>query len=90
MHGLGGQCDIWGSDKIDVLNALDLILERLEEVSLYATAQQCTFFATSITWCGKVYSHGEVKHDPERLVGLATMRPHETAGELIQFFQAVN
>ena len=45
----------WELDETDVLNALDLILERLEEVGLYAAAHKCTFFETSITWCGKVY-----------------------------------
>ena len=57
----------------DLLNTLDLIWERLEEVDLCATAPQ-----------------GEDKHDPERLTGLATMRHPETAGELMQFLQAVN
>ena len=36
------------------------------------------------------YSQGEVKHHPERLTGLASMRRPETAGELIQFLQVVN
>ena len=57
----------WGLDETDLLNKLDLILERLDEVGLYAAAHNCTFFETSITWCGKVYSQGEVKHDPARL-----------------------
>ena len=57
---------------------------------MYAAAHKCTFFETSITWCGKVYSQGQVKHDPERLTGLATMRRPETAAELMQFLQAVN
>ena len=80
----------WGLDETDLLNTLDLILERLEEVGLYAAAHKCTFFETSITWCGKVHSQGEVKHDPKRLAGLVTMRCHESAGELMQFLQAVN
>ena len=37
-----------------------------------------------------MYSQGQVKHDPERLTGLATMRRPETAAELMQFLQAVN
>ena len=32
---------------------------------------------------GKCTRRGEVKHDPEQLAGLATMRRPETAGELI-------
>ena len=79
----------WGLDKTDSFNTLELILERLEEVGLYAAAHKCTFFKTSITWCGKVYSQGQVKHDPERLTSLGTMRRPETAGELMQFLPAV-
>ena len=79
----------WGLDETDLFNTLELILERLEEVGLYAAAHKCTFFEISITWCGKVYSQGQVKHDPERLTGLATMRRPETAAELMQFLQAV-
>ena len=66
-----------------------MILERLEEVGLYSAAHKCTLLEISITWCRKVYSQGEVKYDPERLAGLATMRRLETAGELLQFLQAV-
>ena len=80
----------WGLNETDLLNTLDLILERLEEVGLYAAVHNRHFFETSITWCGKMYSHAQVKHDPERLAGLATMRHPETAGELMQFWQDVN
>ena len=80
----------WGLDDTDLFNTLELILERLEEVGLCAAAHKCPFFETRITWCGKVYSQGQVKHDPERLTGLATIRRPETATELMQFLQAVN
>ena len=39
----------WGLDETDLLNTLDLILERLEEVGLYAAARKCICFETSIT-----------------------------------------
>ena len=80
----------WGLDETDLFNTLELILERLEDNGLYTAAHKCTFFETSITWCGKVYSQGQVKHDPERLTGLATMRRPQTACELMQFLRAVN
>ena len=80
----------WGVDEDDLLDTLDKILARLEEAGMFVAAHKCTFFETSITWCGKVYSQGEVKHDSDRLSGLANMRRPETAGELMQFLQAVN
>ena len=79
-----------GLDETDLINTLELILERLYEVGLYAAPHKCTFVETSITWCGKVYSQGQVKHDPQRSTGLETMRRSETAGELVHFLQAVN
>lgn len=45
---------------------------------------------TSITWCGKVYSHGQITHDREWLSGLASLRRSATAGKVVQFFQAVH
>eukprot|EP00903_Cladosiphon_okamuranus_P017345 g15980.t1 len=80
----------WGHDEDDLLYTLELVLERLESVGLFAAAHKCIFFDTSIKWCGKVYSCGDIKHDPERLSGLANLRRPETAGELMQFLQAVN
>ena len=46
----------WGLDETDLFNTLELILERLEEVGLYAAAHKCTFSRLAFTWCGKVYS----------------------------------
>ena len=87
LHDLGGKCAFFNF-KQDwlIIYVLELILELSEEVGLYTAAHKCTLFETSITWCAKVY----VKHDSERLTALATMRRPETAGELMQFLQAVN
>ena len=39
----------WGLNDADLLNTLNLILEHLEEVGLYAAARKCICFETSIT-----------------------------------------
>ena len=92
LNGLVWVDDViyWGHDVEDLLQTLELILGRLEEVGLFAAAHKCVFFDTSIAWCGKVYSRGAIKHDPERLSDLANLRRPATAGELMQFLQAVN
>ena len=93
----GLNCKIWVDDVFffadtedALLDTLDAILGRLESVGLFAAAHKCTFFARELVWCGKVYSHGKVSHDPTRLQGLSDMRRPETAAELMQFLHAVN
>ncbi|CAB1109830.1 unnamed protein product [Ectocarpus sp. CCAP 1310/34] len=80
----------WGETEEDLLNTLDLILARFEHHGLFVAAHKCTFYTTSVKWCGKVYSKGVIEHDRDRLSGLANLRRPETAGELMQFLQAVN
>ena len=80
----------WGADEDDLLNTLDKILGRLEDAGLFAAAHKCLFFKTEISWCGKVYSGGQVSHDWERLSGMASIRRPQTVGELMQVLQAVN
>ena len=41
-------------------------------------------------WCGKIFSGQTVSHDPERNQGLSVLRRPETAGELLQFLEAIN
>ena len=80
----------WGADDNNLLNTLDKILGCLEDAGLFAAAHKCLFFDTEVSWCGKVYSRGQVSHDRERSSGLASMRRPQTAGELMQVLQAVN
>ena len=74
----------------ELLDTLDEILARLERVGLFAATHKCTVFASELVWCGKVYSHGCVSHDPIRLQGLSDIRRPETPGELMQFLYAMN
>ena len=80
----------WRADEGNFLNTLDKILVCLENAGLFAAAHKCIFFDTEISWYENVYSGGQVSHDRERLSGLASMRLPQTAGELMQFLQAVN
>ena len=80
----------WDADEDNLLNTLNNILGRLEDAGLSAAAHKCLFFDTEISWCGKMYSGGQVFHDREHLSGLTSMHRPQTAGELMQFLQAVN
>ena len=78
LHGL--DCKVWVDDVFyfadseeALLTLLDEILGRLESVGLFVAAHKCTFFSREIVWCGKVYSHGTVSHDPVRIQGLSTV-----------------
>ena len=80
----------WDADENNLLNTLNKTLGRLKAAGLSAAAHKCLFFDTEISWCGKMYSGGQVFHDREHLSGLASMRRPQTADELMQFLQAVN
>ncbi|CAM9954203.1 unnamed protein product [Sphacelaria rigidula] len=60
---------------------LDLLSAYSEGVDLYVAAHKCTFFVSELVWCGKLYPHGRVYHDPVRLQGLFDMRRPETAAD---------
>ena len=67
--------DWWEADKEDMLNTFDKILVRLEDAGLFAAGHECLFLDTEISWCGKVYSGGQVSRDWRRLSGLTRMPP---------------
>ena len=73
----------WGADENDLLNTLGKILGRLEDAGLFAAAHKCRFFNTEISWCGKVYSGGQVFEHWERLSRLATRSRPQMTGELM-------
>ena len=79
-----------GDYEDDLLNTLNIFFGCLKDAGLFAACHKCLFFDTEIWWCGKVYSGGQVSHNRERLSGLVSIRHSQTAGELMQFFQAVN
>ena len=80
----------WGIHEDDLLKSLDKVLVRLEDAGLFAAAHKSLFFDIEISWCGKVYTGEKISHDREHLTRLASMRRPQTAGELMQFLQAVN
>ena len=65
-------------------------MDRLLERGRFAAAYKAVFFRKEIKWCGKIFSGQSVSHDPDRTQGLSELRRPETAGELMQFLQAIN
>lgn len=63
------------------------ILNRLENVGLFAAARKCEFLALKLSWCENVFSSCHVSYDPDGLHGPATTRRPRMAGE---FSQATN
>ena len=80
----------WGAVEDNLLNTFDKTLGRLEGAGRFAATHKCLFFDTEISWCGSVYSRGQVSHDREVLSGLVSMRRSQTASGLMQFLHAVN
>ena len=94
---IGEECLVWvddipirGRTPRELLLNVMKVLQRLIKKSLYAAAHKCTFFSTSITWCGKVLSTDGVSYKPERIAGLLAMPRPETGGELMRFLQVAH
>ena len=90
-------CLVWVDDIVIWRDTLEIlfkrllaILDRLLERGLFAAAHKAVFFRKEIKWRGKILSGQTVSHDPERTQGLSELRRPETAGELMQFPQAIN
>ena len=81
---------IWGEAPENILKRLLAILDRQLERGFFAAAHMSVFFRKEIKWCGKILSGQTVSHDPERTQELSELRRPETAGELMQFLQAIN
>lgn len=50
---------------------------------------KCTLFATSAKWCGRIISAAGVRQDPAGIVGLTSMDPPSTGGQLQKFLCAM-
>ena len=81
---------IWGETLGILLKRLLATLDRLLEHGPFVAAHKAVFFRKEIKWCGKILSGQMVSHDPECTQGLSKLRRPETAGELMQFLQAIN
>ena len=73
-----------------LLKRLLAIFERLLMRGLFGAAHKAVFFRTEIKWCGKILSGQTVSNDSERTRGIIELHRPETAGELMQFVQAIN
>ena len=87
MNDIDDDVIYWGQGATDLLNTLELVLERLEEVGLYAAAHNASFSRLNHLVCERVLLGAS---QAERLTGLATMRRPEAAGELMHFLQGDN
>lgn len=81
---------IWALDWQEQMQWLRMVLTRLKARGTYAAALKVRLFRREMTWCGKNYSGDTASHDPQRVQGLATMRPAKMAEKLMQSLQAVN
>ncbi|CAM9877797.1 unnamed protein product, partial [Chrysoparadoxa australica] len=83
-----GQTD--AEAEVDMLNNLEVILDKLLLAGIKLSAEKVAFFLKEATWCGKILSGDGVRHDPKRIQGLADMGRPETAADLMQFLCSVN
>ena len=67
---------------------LDTTLQRLEKYNIKLNIDKCNFFVTEVKFCGRIFRHKEVIHDPVRIQALVDMPSPKTASELQQLLMA--
>jgi hypothetical protein len=67
--------DILGhsSTERDWFSLLETTLKLLERYNVKLNIDKCKFFLTEVKFCGRIFNHKEVIHDPERIRTLITM-----------------
>ena len=75
-------------DASSLLFVLEQIFSLCREYGLKLNAARCTFYSTSVRWCGMIYSQSGVSHDPDRVLALSNFSTPNNAGDLMQFLCA--
>ena len=88
-------CLVWVDDIVITGKTPEILLKRLlaileRQLESFCCSPQARFLPKGNQVCGKILSGQMVSHDPELSQGLSELRRPETAGELIQFLQAIN
>ncbi len=94
---VGKTCLVWLDDILvfgrtaeEHIKNLREVVRRLQSRRLKINAAKTSLFKKEIRWCGKLISGQGIRHDPERVSGLANAPRPQNAGELLQFLAAVN
>ena len=66
---------IWARNFPEILERLDLVLERFENAGLTLKASKCVFMATNITFLGHVISRWGVSMDPAKTIAIDQIPP---------------
>ncbi|GMF19656.1 unnamed protein product [Phytophthora fragariaefolia] len=74
----------------ELVDAIDAVLQKLDEFGFILNPQKCSLFMTEVRWCGRIINKDGIGHDPSRIQALMDMPPPTTAAELQQFICASN
>lgn len=90
-------CLVWLDDVVvfaptisELWKRIRLVLERIREGNLHASATKTKLFMKEAKWCGKLISGEGVRHDPDRLKALGNIPRPENAGQLLQYLASLN
>ena len=68
---------------------LSRTLELAEQYDLKLNLEKCNLFLQEAKFCGRIFTPGGVKHDPDRITALTGIPQPRTARDLQQFMMAV-
>lgn len=73
-----------------LLEAIRLLFAFFKSLNINIHPSECCFFATSIEWCGRLFSRSGIKFDPRRLQGIQKMDLPATNAQLQQVLCALH
>ncbi|GMF46846.1 unnamed protein product [Phytophthora fragariaefolia] len=73
-----------------ILDAIEAVLNRLDEHGLILNPKKSALFLTEVHWCGRIINNQGIGHDPARISALRDMPVPTTAAELQQLLCASN
>jgi hypothetical protein len=72
----------------DWFSLLETTLERLDRHNVKLNIDKCKFFLQEVKFCGRIFRHNGVMHDPKRVQALIDMPMPSKASELQQLLMA--
>ncbi|POM64667.1 Hypothetical protein PHPALM_19772 [Phytophthora palmivora] len=74
-----------GKTQSELLDAIDAVLQKLDEYGFIFNPKKCSLYQTDIQWCACIINKNGIGYNPERIEAFRSIPPRTTAAELKQY-----